>query len=119
MMPATARELEQRRHILFSMLTALDYRYPPGREPALIAGLRAWLHGWPGIGRITAGMARQGYDLQLTRYGSEGWRATFFPAGMAHSSRRPSDRAGPESRGPPCSGRRGRASASGRSERSR
>jgi len=30
-------------------------------------------------------MARQGYDLQLTRYGSEGWRATFFPAGMAHS----------------------------------
>ena len=30
-------------------------------------------------------MARQGYDLQLTRYGEEGWRATFFPAGGAHS----------------------------------
>jgi hypothetical protein len=31
------------------------------------------------IGRLAAGMARQGYDLQLTRYGTEGWRATFFP----------------------------------------
>ena len=30
-------------------------------------------------------MARQGYDLQLTRYGDEGWRATFYPAGRAHS----------------------------------
>jgi hypothetical protein len=26
-------------------------------------------------------MARQSYDLQLTRYGDEGWRATFYPAG--------------------------------------
>jgi hypothetical protein len=26
------------------------------------------------------------YDLQLTRYGEEGWRATFYPAGRtAHS----------------------------------
>jgi hypothetical protein len=31
------------------------------------------------------GMARQGYDLQLTRYGDEGWRATFYPAGRGHS----------------------------------
>jgi hypothetical protein len=31
-------------------------------------------------------MARQSYDLQLTRYGEEGWRATFYPAGRtAHS----------------------------------
>jgi hypothetical protein len=38
-----------------------------------------------GIGRLTAGMARLQYDLQLTRYGQEGWRATFYPAGIAHS----------------------------------
>ena len=38
-----------------------------------------------GIGRIVVGMARQGYDLQLTRYGDEGWRATFYPAGRGHS----------------------------------
>ncbi len=81
----TARQLEQRRRVLFTMLTVLGFRYPPDQEPALVVGLRQWLGGWLGIGRIVAGMARQGYDLQLTRYGSEGWRATFFPAGMAHS----------------------------------
>jgi hypothetical protein len=63
----------------------LTFRYPSGREPALIPALRSWLSGWPGIGRITVGMARQGFDLQLTRYGGEGWRATFFPEGRAHS----------------------------------
>jgi hypothetical protein len=81
----TTRELEQRRRILFTMLTALTFRYPNGREPTLIPALRAWLSGWPGIGRITVGMARQGYDLQLTRYDGEGWRATFFSEGRAHS----------------------------------
>jgi hypothetical protein len=30
-------------------------------------------------------MARQGFDLQLTRYDGEGWCATFFPEGRAHS----------------------------------
>jgi hypothetical protein len=30
-------------------------------------------------------MARQSYDLQLTRYGEDGWRATFYPAGRGHS----------------------------------
>jgi len=78
-------DLCRRRRILFVILTALEYRYPPGGEPALITALRAWLSGWPGIGRIVAGMSRQGYDLQLTRYGTEGWRATFYPAGRAHS----------------------------------
>jgi hypothetical protein len=30
-------------------------------------------------------MARQGYDLQLTRYDEKGWRATFYTTGMKHS----------------------------------
>jgi hypothetical protein len=30
-------------------------------------------------------MAHQGYDLQLTRYGERGWRATFYATGMEHS----------------------------------
>jgi hypothetical protein len=30
-------------------------------------------------------MARQGYDLQLTRYDETGWRATFYTTGMEHS----------------------------------
>jgi len=30
-------------------------------------------------------MARQGYDLRLTRYDERGWRATFYTTGMEHS----------------------------------
>jgi hypothetical protein len=77
--------LAQRRRVLFTMLTTLGYRYPPGREPAVIAGIRQYLGGWPGVGRIVAGMARQQYDLQLTRFGQDGWSATFYPGGIAHS----------------------------------
>ena len=48
--------------------------------------LRSWLDSWPGIGAVVAGMARQGYDLALTRYDERGWRATFYPTGMEHSA---------------------------------
>ena len=37
------------------------------------------------IGRIAVGVARQGYDLQLTRYDERGWRATFYTTGREHS----------------------------------
>jgi hypothetical protein len=47
--------------------------------------LRAWLDSWTGIGHVAVGMARQGYDLQLTRYDEKGWRATFYTTGMEHS----------------------------------
>jgi hypothetical protein len=36
---------------------------------------------------VAAGRAGQNYDLQLTRYGQDGWRATFYAAGRtAHSA---------------------------------
>jgi hypothetical protein len=47
--------------------------------------MRRWLDGWPEVGRIVVGMTRQGFDLQLTQYDQEGWRATFFPEGRTHS----------------------------------
>ena len=47
--------------------------------------LRFWLDSWRGIGDVEGGMARQGYDLQLTRYDEKGWRATFYTSGMEHS----------------------------------
>ena len=47
--------------------------------------LRSWLDSWSGIGHVSVGMARQGYDLQLTRYDEKGWRATFYTTGMEHS----------------------------------
>jgi len=56
----------------------------PGLDRALHA-LRTWLDSWSGIGRIAVGMARPGYDLQLTRYDERGWRATFYTTGMEHS----------------------------------
>jgi hypothetical protein len=78
-------ELRRRRRILLVMLTALSWKYPPAAEPELVRLLQGWLSGWPGSGRIVLGMIRQGYDLQLTRYGEEGWRANFYPAGREHS----------------------------------
>ncbi len=48
-------------------------------------GLSHWPDSWVGIGHIAVGMARQGYDFQLTRYDARGWRATFYTSGMEHS----------------------------------
>lgn len=83
----TSREQDRRRRVLFTMLTTLDYRYPPGREPALIAALRTWLHGWPGIGRIVARMSRWGHDLQLARHGTEGCGGRSSETGWAANGR--------------------------------
>jgi hypothetical protein len=47
--------------------------------------LRTRLDSWAGIGHVTVGMARQGFDLQLTQYDERGWRATFYTTGMEHS----------------------------------
>ena len=55
----------------------------PSYDRALHA-LRSWLDSWSGIGHVAVGMARQGYDLQLTRYDEKGWRATFYRP-MEHS----------------------------------
>src|SRR5437899_9460946 len=56
----------------------------PSYDLALHA-LHTWLDSWAGIGRVAVAMARQGYDLQLTRYDARGWRATFYTTGMEHS----------------------------------
>ena len=56
----------------------------PSYDLALNA-LRSWLDCWSGIGHVVVGMARQGYDLQLTRYDEKGWRATFYTTGIEHS----------------------------------
>jgi hypothetical protein len=53
-------------------------------DPAVHA-LRSSLDSWSGIGHVAVGMARQGFDLQLTRYDEKGWRATFYTTGMEHS----------------------------------
>jgi hypothetical protein len=80
-----AADLARRRHLLLVMLAATRFRYPPDQVPELVRLLRGWFSSWLGIGRIVVGMTRQGFDLQLTQYDREGWRATFYPEGRAHS----------------------------------
>jgi hypothetical protein len=48
--------------------------------------LHCWLDNWNGIGLIERGMARENFDLSLTRYADEGWRATFYVKGREHSA---------------------------------
>jgi hypothetical protein len=67
------------------MLTALGFVRLEGQRPPVLEALHRWLDTWRGIGDVAAGMARQGYDLQLTRYDEQGWRATFYTSGMEHS----------------------------------
>jgi hypothetical protein len=52
------------------------------RTTVALHAVRTWLDSWSGIGHIAVGMARQDYDLQLTRYDEKGWRATFYTTGM-------------------------------------
>src|SRR5213080_4400081 len=64
--------------------TALGFAALEPTEPEL-RRLHRWLDSWSGIGHVVAGMARQGYDLELRRYDGQGWRAMFFPSGFEHS----------------------------------
>ena len=68
-----------------------------------VHALRSWLDSWRGIGDVERGMARHGYDLQLTRYDERGWRATFYMTGMEHSPTSATGARGNERHGEPCS----------------
>lgn len=74
----------RRRALLVTALGVALVRLHP--EPAVLTALKGWLGSWTGIGLMAVGMARQGYDLQLTRYDERGWRATFYMSGMEHSA---------------------------------
>ena len=56
----------------------------PAYAPEL-ALVHRWLDTWNGIGLISAGMHRAGWDLQLTQYGTGHWLATFWVTGLAYS----------------------------------
>ncbi len=72
-----------RRSLLLT--AALGFARLEGSAPEL-ALTRAWLGTWSGIGLVADGMARQGYDISLTRYDERGWRATFYVTGVEHSA---------------------------------
>jgi hypothetical protein len=77
-------DLGRRRRLLVATLAAAQLA-PVAGAASPLADCRRWLDRWSGVGLVAAGMARQGFDLELTRFGDEGWRATFSPAGRAHS----------------------------------
>ena len=78
-------DLERRRALLTAALgfALLDTRGKP--EPKEQTLVKEWLDNWKGLGHIATGMARQDYDLELTRYDGRGWGATFYVAGVEHS----------------------------------
>jgi hypothetical protein len=71
--------LDQRGQLLRAALGFARYSLP-SYDRSLWA-LRKWLDSWPGIGHVAVGMARRSYDLQLTRYAEQSWRATFYTTG--------------------------------------
>ena len=81
---AASLDLARRRRLLVATLAASRLAGATGAGP-VVADCRRWLDRWAGVGLVAAGMARQGFDLELVRFGEEGWRATFSPAGCAHS----------------------------------
>jgi hypothetical protein len=80
------RPIDQRGRLLIAAF-GLAACSLPSYDRALWA-LRTWLDSWDGIGHVTVCMARQGYDLQLTRYDEKGWRATFDVLTASHWSSR-------------------------------
>ncbi len=66
-------------------MLATGFLHLETQRPLVLQSLHHWLDSWRGIENIAVGMARQGYDLQLTRYDEQGWRATFYTSGMEHS----------------------------------
>jgi hypothetical protein len=76
------------RHLLVTALWCALHDRPAVAAQHAVNAVRAWLSTWSGIGLVAAGMARKGYDLQLTCYAEEGWRATFYVSGCEHSPHR-------------------------------
>ena len=78
-MPAAADNDPHRRRLIAALAAALA----PG-DASELALVREWLAGWRGVGLVVGGMARQDFDLELRGF-PRGWRATFYPSGLAHS----------------------------------
>jgi hypothetical protein len=77
--------MDRRTRLMLAALGFLRLEVRPENMPPALLALHRWLDSWVGIGAIERGMYRQGYDLSLTRYASEGWRATFYNSGKEHS----------------------------------
>jgi len=78
--------LDPRAGLMLEAIGFLKLDAPAEDVPSALIALHRWLDSWAGIVDIERGMVRQGYDLSLTRYANEGWRATFYISGKEHSA---------------------------------
>src|ERR671935_1945734 len=80
--------MSARARLMLAALGFLRLEVLPEQMPGALQALHGWLDSWARIGAVERGMYRQGYDLSLTRYAGEGWRATFYVTGKEHSATR-------------------------------
>jgi hypothetical protein len=75
--------LAERRAVLTAALgfMGLNWRQP---VPPVVLTLARWMNSWAGLGAVVAGMGAQGFNLELKEF-PWGWRANFYPTGIAHS----------------------------------
>jgi hypothetical protein len=71
-------EHERRRTLLTAALGFARLELRP--SPPTLDTLKGWLGSWTGAGAVTAGMLRQGYDVDLSSLGPDHWQATFLAA---------------------------------------
>lgn len=75
--------IEQRRNLLAAALGFMRLRWDePVPQPAV--ALAAWMNSWRGLGAVLAGMSAHGFNVEPKEF-PHGWRANFYPVGIAHS----------------------------------
>jgi len=76
-------ELARRRALLSAALGLMRLRWRGPAPPAMVM-LARWLNSWPSLGAVVFGMNAQGFNVELKEF-PDGWRANFYPVGIAHS----------------------------------
>ena len=76
-------ELARRRVLLTAALGLMRLRWREPAPPAAVM-LARWLDSWAGLGAVVFGMNAQGFNVELKEF-PDGWRANFYPVGIAHS----------------------------------
>jgi hypothetical protein len=75
--------LAERNALLTAALGFMGLRWRQPVPPVVLM-LARWMNSWAGLGAVVTGMSAQGFNLELKEFPC-GWRANFYPTGIAHS----------------------------------